>query len=198
MKTCSVLGCDRPVYGKGFCKAHHQQVRVHGRIVSANIRRRGNDYEIRQDHAELILRDIAGNETARAMVDLDDLCRARQYTWSLHSNGYVRCMHKGRTTYLHRVLLRLMSGGQEVDHIDRDKLNNRKSNLRCCPHWVNACNKAHTVQPTRLKRNLRKPYRAQLVRNGRVIRLGYFCSEEEARQALDEARLAIDTSWSAN
>lgn len=34
-KICSVEGCGRKMYGLGFCSAHHQQFRKHGKIIRA-------------------------------------------------------------------------------------------------------------------------------------------------------------------
>jgi hypothetical protein len=50
--------------------------------------------------------------------------------------------------YLHRLVLGLPPwerGGLEVDHIDRDGLNNRRSNLRAVTHQENALNRTDTV-----------------------------------------------------
>ena len=186
-------GCGRRVYGKGYCKAHHQQVWKHGLITSTYLRTKGNDIVLSEDHAEIILRNAKGDEVARAIIDINDIATSTQYTWSLHSNGYVRCMYKGKTTYLHRVLLGLTSADKEVDHVNRDKLDNRRSNLRVCEHWLNAANKgANILGICHTKRSLAKPIKAVITRKGKRYNLGYFATQGEAVEASQQFRRTID------
>ncbi len=64
-------------------------------------------------------------------VDAADVAAVQQYNW-YYDSGYIkRTLPKRRKQYLHRFLLE--GDGHEmleVDHIDRNKLNNCRSNLR--------------------------------------------------------------------
>jgi hypothetical protein len=78
-------------------------------------------------------------------VDDEDFALLSQYSWHLNE-GYpsrsirleVNGMIVKRQERMHRFLLGLPRGrGPEVDHIDRDKLNNRRNNLRTGTHAQN-------------------------------------------------------------
>jgi hypothetical protein len=71
---------------------------------------------------------------AYALVDDEDLDVALSYRWSM-SNGYAKCTDHstGRVMILHRLIMGLSYGdGLQVDHINREKLDNRRANLRVC------------------------------------------------------------------
>jgi hypothetical protein len=95
-----------------------------------------NPIIIHEDYAEIVLLDRRGNEKARAKVSISKLPLVRKYRWSLTGNGYVMSSDK---VYLHR----LVTGNKymEVDHRDRDKLNNMDDNLRPSTRSQNSFNK---------------------------------------------------------
>ena len=67
-------------------------------------------------------------------IDADDQERLAGHTWCHHKLGYAyrqtRVDGKKKTIYLHREVLGLKEGEGIVDHIDGDRLNNTKENLR--------------------------------------------------------------------
>lgn len=76
-------------------------------------------------------------------VDADDFEYLNQWKWHLSSGGYaVRSIDGGnRKVLMHRVV----AGTPEdmhTDHINRDKKDNRKSNLRVCTHAENMRNRS--------------------------------------------------------
>lgn len=80
------------------------------------------------------------------MVDDEDFEEIAKYRWSLSANGYARrsfmCDGKLRHTYIHRQLLGLSYRDKMViDHIDGDKLNNQRSNIRVCTVSSNMFNR---------------------------------------------------------
>lgn len=81
------------------------------------------------------------------LVDEADLAFVQQHRWFLGKNGYVyrnlpmRNYVRGGARYLHRELLGLEAGdGTHVDHLNRNRLDNRRGNLRPGPPWQNAQN----------------------------------------------------------
>src|SRR4051794_15318456 len=69
---------------------------------------------------------------AYTLVDLADEPLMRGRRWHLMNTGYARANRSGGgMDYLHRLLFGLADGDErEVDHINLDKLDNRRGNLR--------------------------------------------------------------------
>lgn len=92
---------------------------------------------------------------------------------------------EGVSTYLHHLIVGKPAPGYQVDHIDRDGLNNRRKNLR---HVTISLNRYNTdlrvgstsgykgVTPTKS----RKKWRASIVVDGKRVHLGYFYDPAEA------------------
>lgn len=73
----------------------------------------------------------------RAIVDDSDFSELVKYRWSLSGRGYAaRATSQEGTIYMHRLLLDAPKGKQ-VDHINGNKLDNRKNNLRLCNNFEN-------------------------------------------------------------
>ena len=66
---------------------------------------------------------------------------AARYSWNISSRGYVETA-KGPVRFLHHLAVGVPAVGFEIDHINRDKLDNRSENLRHVTHAVNMQNRA--------------------------------------------------------
>lgn len=129
-----------------------------------------------------------------AMVDDEDYEYLNQWKWQLSSPGYatrdqqVSWENKKqikRKILLHRVIMDCPES-KEVDHIDGNRINNQKINLRVCTHQQNAWNqtklfKHNTSGITGVYFNkLRQRWYAQIKVNGKTISLGSSKIKEEA------------------
>lgn len=101
-------------------------------------------------------------------------------------NGYKCVSYGGKTYKSHRVIWKIVTGEDPngfVDHINRDKTDNRFENLRVVDKSVNALNnKANGSSYQKDK----KKYRAVIKINGKQIFLGLFDTAEEASSRYQE------------
>lgn len=112
--------------------------------------------------------------------------------------GYAK---SGSSDWMHRVILERAIGRQllkeeRCDHIDRNKLNNRRSNLRVAAHSQNMCNRQtrnksgyRGVRPYPSYKQSPTAWIAKIKVDGKQIYLGRFATAEEAHVAYCEAAL---------
>ena len=114
--------------------------------------------------------------------------RTQKLKGGINSNGYLQVMlcedGKKKTKKVHRLVAEAFlpdySVELDVDHIDRDKLNNNLSNLRMATRQQNQFNttaKGYTWHKPNQK------WLAQIMKDGKQHYLGLFTTEEDARQA---------------
>ncbi len=143
---------------------------------------------------------IPGSEQiAQAQVSLQEHAYFSQWEWQLHEKGYaVRYVHvndgtaKGRVApiYLHRAILHAPPGDVVVDHINRDRLDCRRENLRLVSKAVNNLNRGvraggKFVGITMDRARSRKPWVAQIAKRGVGRTIGRYATGEEAAWAYD-------------
>lgn len=124
--------------------------------------------------------------------------RAGAIAGSRHSRGYVRIKVDGVTYYAHRIAWLIEHGRwpvEEVDHINRDRADNRICNLREATVAENRRN--NCGQPSRrrsrfkgvVRENKSARWVAKICTSGSTKRIGLFDSEEDAAQAYRQAAL---------
>lgn len=74
-----------------------------------------------------------------AIVD-KDFAWIAQYKWTLAKNGYATRDPHLKPNFMHHLIVGKAPEGQEVDHKNRSKLDNRKANLRFVTRSVNNTN----------------------------------------------------------
>lgn len=99
----------------------------------------------------------------------------------------------GKAQYIHR-LVWLYHHGEwpdgQLDHIDRDKRNNRIENLRPATNAENLQNRLPSKGGVTLdKRKAMRPWRARIMVDGRCISLGYYDTRTEAEAEYRRAKL---------
>lgn len=171
--------------------------------IGAEVRLFGSVFDRREieiigDHANVPLHGRGGVFHGLAIVDATDVDRVRNIAWTLDTRGYVVGRPSGfkTCTPLHRWL---MIDGKNckkaVDHIDGDKLNNRRSNLRLCTQAENAKNTRLGLNNTSgakgVSRNVNGKWRARIWNNRKEIHLGTFETAAEAMAAYDKAAIAL-------
>lgn len=138
------------------------------------------------------LRQKDGEIVAYALVDARDADLARR-TWSRHIAGYA--VRSGGKVLLHREILSLSPGdGLQADHINGDRLDCRRANLRVVTQRQNFQNQPASTGSSRFRgvswEARRQRWVAYGTLDGRRRHVGYFATEQEAAEAVSAWRLA--------
>ena len=84
---------------------------------------------------------------------------------------------------LHRFLLEPKQN-EQIDHINRDTLDNRKQNLKICNNFINAQNKSNNNQYVGICWSKKyNKWRAYISYKSKQISLGYYKNIEDAKKA---------------
>lgn len=159
-----------------------------------------NKVEFKDDIATLITN---GKYNVEFIIDAEDYDKIKEYRWYYgKKSGYIiakarkdemiRSSKSGRkykpNIYLHRLLC--PTDKPQVDHIDGNKRNNRKENLRPCSHTQNFGNqkkrKTYAGKPTKFqykgvyREGKNKMWKARVDKNGECYKLGPFETELQA------------------
>jgi hypothetical protein len=125
-----------------------------------------------------------------AYVDAADYEWLSQYPWRLYG-GYAARMEKNRTFCMHREIVKPPKD-KMVDHINQNKLDNSRPNLRFCTRQQNAQNNRKRrgalsrFEGVGYEKRAGKWFASVHV-NGKDIWLGYHTDEIEAARAYDRA-----------
>lgn len=138
------------------------------------------------------MRKVILNTGEFTLIDDEDIIKVCGHDWSKHSGGYAYGYVNNKSVLLHRFLMPL----QEVDHINRDKLDNRRCNLRYVTRAENNYNQPLRIDNTSGFKGIRwqethKAWRARTIVNGKEIHLGYFQKLEDAIIARESAERKI-------
>ena len=101
-----------------------------------------NDYSI-DDKDSSTMFGVTSNTGVKFYFDSEDYDKIKDYCWREDDKGYVKAGIKldGRHVKIHQLIIGKIDG-LVIDHIDRNPLNNKKSNLRHVTQKWNITNKA--------------------------------------------------------
>lgn len=122
-----------------------------------------------------------------AYVDDEDFDYYSQWKWYYSASGYAVRSKNGHQVFLHREIANTPKG-YKTDHIDRNKLNNTRENLRTCTDSQNQANTTKKSTNTSGYKgvSLNKQtgrWTAQITVGRKRIHIGYFDFPEDAAQA---------------
>jgi hypothetical protein len=148
-------------------------------------------------------------EYVNVQIDEEDLHLLRNYSWIIDSNNYVRTSvfnsktDKTHAVWLHRLVAGIDSYDERVvDHIDRNPLNNRRSNLRAILKEKNQKNRGKCRRNTTgfkgvtLIKKTGK-YMARIASDGKRITIGTFDNQLDAAVAYNEAAIKYHGEFAA-
>jgi len=128
------------------------------------------------------------NNKGITFIDDEDYEWLNQYKWQLTDTGYAKMALKGKTKRMHRFIMKEPDGLQ-IDHIDGNKLNNQKSNLRFATKSQNAMNSKNRINTTSKFKGVskwRNKWFVKIQLNKKQYYLGVFKDENEAAEAYNK------------
>lgn len=138
------------------------------------------------------MKEIPLTQGKVAIVDDEDFEWLSQWRWYF-KGGYACRSDKRLTIRMHRLILATQEG-DFCDHVDGDRLNNQKSNLRLCTFAENMFNKgAYRTNTSGFKgvvwEKESQKWAARIALNKKRITIGRFHTKEQAALAYNEAAL---------
>lgn len=152
--------------------------------------------------AAIPLRGRDGSIAGYTLIDAADSARLGEIPWRLSSHGYAVRSEvvdgAKKTCYLHRLIADTPPGAV-TDHINGDRLDNRRMNLRIVSIAQNNANSRNRTRRSGYRGvYAHKPtgrWVAQISVHGRLTHLGLFDDPADAARAYDRAALAQWGPW---
>ena len=149
---------------------------------------------VEEINGEMMTKTIPLTRGYEAIVDAADYDWLNQWKWYAKPNKTVvyavrmrKVDGKRKNIWMHREIL-MNPVGKNVDHINRNGLDNRRCNLRAVSPGANQFNKTPTRNNTGVYfHNRDKVWTASIGKSGKVHHLGNFSTKEEAIEARKRA-----------
>lgn len=179
---CKVTTTDLTSKNKQSCNCLHYEVIAE--------RHKYNKYDLSGEYGIGYLED--GSEF---YFDLEDYDKIKDYRWS-KGNGYIVCykVHNGKKyrVHMHRLIMGLDNEDERVvDHINLQRNDNRKENLRICTRSQNQCNTRSRGKYYKgvSYRKKEQTYRVVITINKHTYYIGDYKTLDDAIKARKEAEI---------
>lgn len=134
MKVCSVLNCELPILSKNLCSKHYYRQK-RGQSLTSRTRFDRRPAIVKGSNVMLEL----ANGKGFTIID-KEFKHLEKHNWCLAHDGYPVSSIDGIIVKLHHMIVGKPKNGKVVDHINRNKLDNRVTNLRHTTQKVNTNN----------------------------------------------------------
>lgn len=196
--ACAVHGCQREPKKRGYCETHYAQITRYGKIK--HIRTDPNEVEIIGGVAYITIYDKHHDPiSSRVLVDAESLSiiGSRRIVVS-ENKGLLRVFISDKESKKNIKLSRLIMNAPEemdVDHINRNPLDNRKCNLRVCDRTQNNANRNKRGYSIHSQN---KTYSVEIQKYGKRTRVHGIKTEEEAKDVREKLEKKIFGEYAVN
>lgn len=142
------------------------------------------------------------NKGEKFVIDAEDFDRVKDYCWRKDRKGYIIANGRNgsnKIVWLHRIIMRAKDD-EIVDHINWDKSNNKKSNLRIATKTQNNINikrkSNNTSGYTGVSVLKNGKYKSSISINGKKYHLGTFDELKDAVKTRHKAEQILHGEWS--
>ena len=195
-RLCQAPNCIAIAKGRGkYCSRHYEQLRKYGCFTNTIPIRKSSEFEVSTNgYVKIFLYNKMGEVINTTTIDEHNIELCKGYKWHI-TNGYA-CAHiDGKFTYLHRFLLDVKED-EIIDHINRNKLDNRIENLRICSQEQNTWNSKKPSHNTSGYKGVcfdksKNKWAAQISINNVTKLIGRYSTKEEARVAYVKKAMEI-------
>lgn len=151
-------GKEKKAYSFNLVKGQTQSCGCLQKEKAKEANTKKNEYRFEDDYVVGIT--TKGEEF---LFDKEDYEEISKYCWLILKNGYVSCCKDGKTITMHRFLM-TPPPDKVVDHINHNRADNRRSNLRICTNAENCRNRAVPPKGIGSRRSGNKTYYSVFLR----------------------------------
>ena len=154
-----------------------------------------NQYRFGEYEGEPVVFIKASNADVEFIADRDDFEKISKHTWSANRHGYPQAFFTGIGIIPLYQFVNGKADGCDTDHINRNRLDNRKSNLRLVPRHVNNRNRKRKDVASsgfRCVTKCGKLWKARVGYKGEKHLVGYYWTPEEASKGVEEYLAHLD------
>lgn len=138
-RKCSVCGGEFSCSFNGvdYCNKHYLRMYLNGTTKL-------KPYKTKNSYS--VVGDVAYGKTTKGisfMIDVEDLERCKKHTWCRDPRGYFVATINKKVVTIHRYIFNMNTDDLSdihIDHINGDRSDNRKVNLRKCSSLENSRN----------------------------------------------------------
>ena len=135
-----------------------------------------NDVIVLGDKIIIILRNRKQEIVGETIIDRKNYNKIIKHKWHKTTNGYAQTNINGKSVFMHSLVLK-RRGGFQLDHKNRNKLDNTEKNLRYATHQQNVFNR--DVVGVRFRKDCNK-WEARITINGKYKHIGLFKEKDAA------------------
>jgi hypothetical protein len=166
-------------------------------------KKKKNKYEIINEQ----ITHVYYNDNDFFIIDTDCINKIKKYYWNVNPfTGYIYTQIGNRKNRkhlcLHRLLMDCKDSQKDIDHINRNKLDNRLLNMRICDHKDNCKNSSIRSDNTSGVRGVsfnkgHNKWKAEINANKHYYFLGYFDRFEDAVEARKQGEIKYHKAYAA-